>query len=295
MPQFLLNKRLILLLVGVIILVALIGFSLKDERNLSWPEQFIKDTTGLVQSVFHRPAQYVAGFFENIQELKNTYKENEILRSQLNQYMQLKERMQRLEEENQKLKEELGIVNEGKLSHYEAIRGTVIARNPDKWNELIIIDKGELHGVEKDMAVITAKGLIGKVKSTSQFTSTIQLLSAPDRENRISAVVTTDNGKVFGLIEGYDKDTKALEMKIIETDTEVKEKQMVSTSGMGGVFPEGLLIGEVMKVEPDSYGLTKIAYVQPAADFYDIDRVMVVKREAPIIDLNDLTNKEEKE
>jgi rod shape-determining protein MreC len=93
MPQFLLNKRLILLLVGVIILVALIGFSLKDERNLSWPEQFIKDTTGLVQSVFHRPAQYVAGFFENIQELKNTYKENEILRSQLNQYMQLKERM----------------------------------------------------------------------------------------------------------------------------------------------------------------------------------------------------------
>jgi rod shape-determining protein MreC len=145
------------------------------------------------------------------------------------------------------------------------------------------------------MAVITAKGLIGKVKSTSQFTSTIQLLSAPDRENRISAVVTTDNGKVFGLIEGYDKDTKALEMKIIETDTEVKEKQMVSTSGMGGVFPEGLLIGEVMKVEPDSYGLTKIAYVQPAADFYDIDRVMVVKREAPIIDLNDLTNKEEKE
>lgn len=295
MPQFLLNKRLILLLVGVIILVALIGFSLKKDRNLSWPEEFVKDTTGFIQSVFYRPAQFVAGFFENVADIKNTYEENQILRSQLNQYMHLEERLQTLKQENEQLKEELNLINEGELSRYESIRGTVIARNPDQWNELIIIDKGELHGVTKDMAVITAKGLIGKVKSTSQFTSTIQLLSSPDRENRISAVITTDEGKVFGLIEGYDEELNALEMKIIESDTEIKEKQIVTTSGLGGIFPEGLTIGQVLKVELDAYGLAKIAYIKPAADFYDIKRVMIVKREMPIIDLNDLAEEEEEE
>jgi len=293
MPQFLLNKRLILLLAGVIILVALIGFSLKKDRNLSWPEEFVKDTTGFIQSVFYRPAQFVAGFFENVNDMLNTYEENEILRSQLNQYMHLEERLQSLKQENERLKEELDLINEGDLRRYESIRGTVIARNPDQWNELIIIDKGELHGVQKDMAVITAKGLIGKVKSTSQFTSTIQLLSSPDRENRISAVITIDDGKVFGLIEGYDEDLKALKMRIIESDAETKEGQIVTSSGLGGIFPEGLIIGQVLKVEPDAYGLANIAYVKPSADFYDIKRVMVVKRDMPIIELNELAEEEE--
>ncbi|WP_243386169.1 rod shape-determining protein MreC [Bacillus kexueae] len=293
MPQFLLNKRLILLLVSIILLVALIGFSFKKDRNLSWPEEFIQDTIGLVQSVFHRPAQYVAGFFENVNNLLDTYEENEILRSQLNSYMQLEERIQQLQLENEKLKEELDIQNEQDLSDYEVIRGTVYVRNPDQWNELIKINKGTIHGVEKDMAVMTAKGLIGKVKSTSQFTSTVQLLSMPNRENRISALISTENGAVFGLIEGYDDELKALEMKIIETDREIKEGDGVTTSGLGGIFPEGLPIGEVLKVEPDAYGLSKIAFIQPAADFYDIEHVMFIKREMPTIHSEEAEGEEE--
>lgn len=295
MPPFLFNKRLILLLLGIILLVALIGFSVKNERNLSWPEEFIQDTTGLLQSVFHRPAQYVAGFFENVNDLLHTYEENEILRSQLNSYMQLEERIQHLELENKKLKEELAIINEQDLSDYESIRGTVYVRNPDQWNQLIKINKGKVHGVEKDMAVMTAKGLIGKIKSTSQFTSTVQLLSTPNRENRISALITTDEGAVFGLIEGFDNELKALEMKIIESDAEIKEGDGVTTSGLGGIFPKGLAIGKVLKVEPDAYGLSKVAYIQPAADFYDIEHVMVIKRSMPTVNQNEQAKEEDRE
>ena len=69
MPQFFLNKRLIILLVSMIILVALIGFSLKEREELTWPEQFIKDTTGWAQTLVSRPANYIAGFFENVKDL----------------------------------------------------------------------------------------------------------------------------------------------------------------------------------------------------------------------------------
>ncbi|RCK12095.1 hypothetical protein DT075_16815 [Bacillus licheniformis] len=66
-------NRLMLLLLCIIILVAMIGFSLKNDRNATWPEKFIGDTTGVFQTIFHTPAQFFAGFFENIEDLKNTY------------------------------------------------------------------------------------------------------------------------------------------------------------------------------------------------------------------------------
>ena len=76
MPQFFMNKRLIILLVSIIILVALIGFSLSDRNKLTWPEQFVKDTTGWVQTLVSRPAHFVVGFVDNVKSLQDTYKEN---------------------------------------------------------------------------------------------------------------------------------------------------------------------------------------------------------------------------
>ncbi len=69
MPQFFLNKRLIILLVSIIFLVALIGFSINDREKLTWPEQFIKDSLGGVVGVFHYPANEIKDFFQNVNSL----------------------------------------------------------------------------------------------------------------------------------------------------------------------------------------------------------------------------------
>ncbi|MDX8289997.1 rod shape-determining protein MreC [Metabacillus indicus] len=297
MPQFFLNKRLILLLVSIIFLVALIGYSLKEDRQLTWPEQFVKDSTGLFQTVFHKPAQYVAGFFENVGDLKNTYEENKLLKSKIDEHMKIETELQALRRDNEKLREELGA--QESLREYNPIPAALIARNPDpgRWFDLITIDKGSQHGVEKDMAVITNKGLIGKVKSTSKFNSTVQLLSSPDRKNRIAAEIQGKDGQpnIFGLIEGYDEKKKALLLKKIESDVKIEKGQKVVTSGSSGIFPEGLVIGEVLEVEPDSYGLSQMAYIKPEADLYDIDRVFVTDRVKETIDITNMDPEEEEE
>ncbi|MFT4412792.1 rod shape-determining protein MreC [Fredinandcohnia humi] len=275
MPQFFLNKRLIILLVCIIFLVALIGFSLKEREELSWPEQFLKDSVGWVQSLFHQPAQYIAGFFENVNDIKNTYEENKLLKEKLDAYGQLEAKVQELEKENQKLEDVLEKTES--LSDFTKIQATVIGRNPDQWHDIITINKGKQHGVEENMAVITSKGLIGKVKHANALTSTVQLLSSPDRINRISAYIQGE-AKIMGLIEGYDEEKEALLFKINTPDAEIENKQKVLTSGLGGVFPSDLYIGEVMDVVPDDYGLTKTAYIKPAADFYEIDHVIIVER-----------------
>lgn len=125
------NKRLMLLLLCIIILVAMIGFSLKGGRNTTWPEKVIGDTTGVFQNIFHTPAEFFAGIFKNINDLKNTYKENERLREKLDGQTQYEAKLQELEEENKSLRDELGHVKS--IKDYKPILATVIARSPDNW------------------------------------------------------------------------------------------------------------------------------------------------------------------
>ncbi|NNU83143.1 rod shape-determining protein MreC [Geobacillus sp. BMUD] len=275
MPQLFGNKRLIFLLVSIVILVMLIGFSLRNREELTWPEQFVKDTVGFVQLLFGKPAQEIAGFFENVNDLRRTYKENELLKTRLEEYAALETEVEALRQENARLRALLD--KKESLRDFVSIQATVIGRNPDRWRETIIINKGEQQGVKKDMAVITPAGLVGKVQHASQFTSTVQLLSALDQNNRISAYVQGKEN-VFGLIEGYDEKRRELLLGEIPIDAKVEKKQKVLTSGLGGVFPKGLPIGEVTEVKPDQYGLTKVVYVKPFANLYDIDDVMIVKR-----------------
>lgn len=274
MPQFFLNKKLILLLVSIIILVALIGFSLRERDEITWPEQFIKDTVGWVENIIQKPVGFVAGFVDNLTDLQNTYDENEKLKSRLDEYVKLKTEVQSLKKENGELKDILK--KEESLTAYHSIQATVIGRNPDQWHEYINLDKGKIHGIEKNMAVITSQGLIGKVKTVSQLTSTVQLLSSIDPKNRISATVQ-GNADAYGLIEGFDEEKGMLLWKRVPYDIEIKVGSNVITSGLGGVFPSGLPIGVVKEVEVDQYGLNQKAYIEPAADFYDINNVIVVE------------------
>ncbi|WP_203361602.1 rod shape-determining protein MreC [Bacillus sp. REN10] len=275
MPQFFTNKRLIILLGSIIVLVALIGFSLRDRENISWPEQFAKDIVGLGQAVVSKPANGIAGFFNDIGNLKNTYKENEKLKARLDELAQLESDVARLEKDNKELR---AIIDKKQsLADYEPVQATVIAQNPDRWFDVLTIDQGSASGVQPNMAVITAEGLVGKVKDTSKFTSTVQLLSAHDPRNRVSAVIQGKKN-VYGVIEGYDKEKDLLLMTKIPYDAKLKKGMMVTTSGKGGVFPKGLIIGKVKKLVPDQFGLTQTALIKPAAKFDDLEHVMVAKR-----------------
>lgn len=291
MPQFFSNKRLILLLVGVIFLVALISFSLRDRDHASLPEQIVKDVVGFGQSFFSKPAQYITGMFENVDSLLNTYEENKRLKSRLEDFAKVQAEANDLASENERLRELIDKTED--LRDYDPIQATVIARNPDQWEEKIILDKGEVHGVKENMAVMTAQGLIGKVELTTPFTSTIEMLTTQNPNYRVSAQVVGEQ-EIFGLIEGYDEERMELVLKRIDSDFEIKVGDQVISSGLGGIFPKGIPIGEITEVSTDDYGLTKLAYVKPSADFSLLDHVVVASRTMQNVDGSDgdNTNKE---
>lgn len=276
MPHFFLNKRLIILLIGIIILVSLIGFSLRDRDNISRPEQFVKDVVGFGQSLVAKPAHKIAGFFGDMKELQNTYTENKKLKVRLEDVARLEKENVELKKENAELREALD--KKESLRDFTPIQATVISRTPDRWYERIIIDKGKKSGIKPDMAVITSKGLVGRVISTSEMTSTIELLSSDNTKNRVAAFIQAKSS-VHGLIAGYDRDKKMLLMKDLPIDGEkIKKGQSVKTSGLGGIFPKGLDIGTVEEIVLDQFGLSQTAYIKPSAEFYDFEHVMVVAR-----------------
>ncbi|RSL32688.1 rod shape-determining protein MreC [Salibacterium salarium] len=284
MPHFFSNKRLILLMVSIIILVALIGFSTRERESATWPEKFVRDSTGVIQSVFSQPAHFAAGFFGDINDVINVYEENRLLKSRMEEFASMSAELESTKQENETLKEMVD--SEESLMNYTTRSALVIHRAPDRWTEMIGINKGAQDGMEKDMAVVTSEGLIGKIDTTSEFTSTVQLLSDGNRTNRVSAMVSTDEEPVYAFIEGWDEEREGLMLRKIESDAEIEEGQAVITSGLGGVFPRGLAIGEITSIEPDEYGLTYNALVEPAADYYNLEQVNVIERTSETLDEN---------
>lgn len=282
--SFFANKRLIIVLVGLVILMAVMGFTSKERAELTWPEKFLKDTFSVVQGIFYRPAQAFSGFVEDVREAYNTYEENRALKASLDQFAQVTAQLKLAEAENERLRNLLKA--KSILTDYQVRVGEVVARNSDTWNDVVTIDKGLQHGIKKDMAVITSAGLIGRVQSVSNFSSTVELLTAIERSNHITALIlstqtvngVTTHPQINGVIEEYDNREHLLIMRKIPLGQKIEPKQPVVTSGLGGVMPRGLVVGHVVRVVPGDYGLTQTAYVQPSANFSQLNEVMVVER-----------------
>ena len=281
MPHFS-NKKLIIGLISVIFLVALISFSLRDRHNATLPERMIKDTVGFAQGIVAKPTNYIIGKFEDINALFNTYEENKRLKSRLEEFAVLQSEVSTLETENENLRE-LVDVSES-LRDADPLYATVIARNPDQWEEKIILNRGSSHGIKKNMAVTTARGLIGKVTVVTNNTSEVELLYTNNSNYRVAALAQIEGGDAYGLIEGFDAERNELIFKRIDSAANIQEGAKVVTSGLGGIFPKGILVGEVTEITTDDNGLTKLAYVKPAANFSLLETVMVLRRSVTAID-----------
>ncbi|MFD1065389.1 rod shape-determining protein MreC [Oceanobacillus locisalsi] len=276
--NFFRSKKLFIILVGFIVLVVLIGYSLNNRGQLNFAEKAVSDAVGWVQNVAQAPVTFVTDIASNISDFKTTFEENQVLREQLSQQKGVAYDLQRLEEENEELRSMIDMTETSR--DYEPIYATVIARSPEQWVDQVTINRGENDGITENMVVRTAEGMIGKVLRTSEGTSTVQLLTGFDEFNRVSAtVLREDDSDIFGMIEGFDEETEMLLFRIIEeSDSDIEEGDTVYSSELGGEFPAGITIGEVSEVVADQYGLTRIAMVEPAADLFDIRNVIVVNR-----------------
>jgi len=267
-------------MLGLILFIAVIGFSIADRKNLSWPENFIKDTVGFVQQWFYKPAGYLAGLFEDIRKMRDIYRENEELRRTVARYARDRVTYNRIELENERLKEALAFKERQKrMFDYEYVIAQVVAVSQDPLNPTFKINLGSTDGIKPDMAVITTDGLVGLVSRVFPLYSTVMPITQLDSESsgtRAISATVMEHKESFGVIEDYDVQRGMLVMNRIAENDPLSENDVVITSGLGGVYPYGLVIGTVESRQVGDFGLTHTAYIKPAADFDRLTEVFVV-------------------
>lgn len=275
------NKKMLLLMVVFILLVALMGWTL-GRNGSTVPERFVKDTVSWVQGLLYRPAGAVAAFFEDIHQIRTVYQENEVLRQTLAHYARDTMRLNELEEENRNLKELLQFTERQMQPDNKKYRiANVVSASPDPHSYVVTIDLGAKDGIKPNMAVISVDGLLGRIHRVSDFYSTVQLLTEIDDTNNdskpISATVKGKESDSFGIVEQYDPQKQMLVMSKIPQTDPIAVGDTVITSGLGRVFPSGIVIGTVAAIETGDFGITYKAYIQPAASFRNLRTVMVVE------------------
>lgn len=269
---------LILIIILIILLLIIFSFTLKEDRKLSKAESLLKDGLIYSEKIITYPFNYIKENIKEYKKLKDVNKNNNILETSIDRIDSIEAENIELRRQLETLKEELNI--NYTLSDYEYLNATVVSRNAGYWHNKITINKGTYNGVEKDMVVISSKGLIGKVIKTSTFTSDVRLITTSDTSNKISVHISNGDNNLYGLINSYDYNKNVLELEGISNTKDVNIGDYVYTSGLGGVFPTGILIGIVEEITTDSYDLAKIIKVKPSADFNDINYVSILKRKS---------------
>jgi rod shape-determining protein MreC len=192
---------------------------------------------------------------------------------------------ERVVRENQELKALLGF---RKQLPRRTVACEVIARDDGYgWWQTVRLDKGRDDGIREHQPVIIPEGLVGKTIEVSGQTCDVLLIS--DRNFRVA--VRFDQDGSFGILRGGGVSVKgvhslgvvcspaSLKVDYLRSDVGIKPGEMASTSGLGGVFPAGLVVGQVEKIGLDETGLYQVATVVPAADLGRLSQVLVVTGE----------------
>lgn len=189
----------------------------------------------------------------------------------------LQRRVQELEGEVNRLREQaLASERLATLLDYQeetsmaTVAARVIGRDASNWYRGVILNKGEDHGVQKEMGVITPAGVVGQIVKVASSTSIALLITDPNVAITGLVQRTRDEGIVQGTAQGY------VRMKYIPPLAAVKEGDAIVTSGLTGGFPRGLLIGQVLKVEELEGDLFQTAQVAPVVDFGKLEEVLII-------------------
>ncbi|HYD49798.1 MAG TPA: rod shape-determining protein MreC [Terriglobales bacterium] len=156
----------------------------------------------------------------------------------------------------------------------DSIAAQIIGRDPLPWSRTVTINKGANDGIGKNAAVLSNQGVVGQTIANSSNAARVLLIT--DHNSGVDAIIQRSraHGIVKGALDG------GCVMKYLDREASVETGDLVVTSGLDGIFPKGIVIGEVTEVNPGTRGLLKEAEIRPSAPLAQLEEVLIVTRPA---------------
>lgn len=270
------RRNQIILFVLIILTITLLTFQYRGGEK-SFLEPF-KEVALRISSSFQAASAKVfspvSQGFRFLKDLGALRRENLKLRKEVANLEQKVISLKEQAKENKRLKKLVRFKDKTSL---ETMPARVIGRAASGWQATIVVDKGFVEGVEEKMPAVSGEGLVGQVIAVFPHASEIELIL--DQKSGVGGEIQ-ESGE-DGLVEG--ELGKNLKLNLINKDTSVKKGETVITSGLGGVYPRGILIGYVSKVSQKPYSLYKEIRVRPAVNFSRLEEVLIVTEPEPAL------------
>lgn len=214
-----------------------------------------------------RDAGAFMGYFAGMRRLQE---ENDQLRQQLRDLTWENDRLQEYVNENQSLTKLLDF-KQRNAPRFTLLGARVVSRSPSNWYSSLVVDRGSDDGVGKDMVVVSDAGLVGRVDAVGPHTSDVLLIL----NNEVAVGAVASDGSQ-GVVEGSKDDPGMLRMIDLPYDAKLTPGQAVMTSGLGGIFPGDLPLGEISEFDTGGSDLEKYALVRPYVDFNRLEEVFII-------------------
>lgn len=262
----------------VILVLCLLMMLFSNRNVVLQPKKVGQSFFSLFQLSIHSIADWFSGTWNSIGELKRLRSELDAARERLVEYEQVSRNVTELRRENQVLREQLGF---SQALAFRYISAQVIARDPGNQFSTIMVNRGSVHGMRQGMPVIAfqggLQGLVGRVVVVSLTTAIIQPITDPN--SFVAARLQTS--RFDGLVAGSQGVSGLLTMSYVKklALNEVQYGELVVTSGMGQLFPEGIHIGRVREMTAKGYEASLELEVEPIVDFSRLEYVFIIDTE----------------
>jgi len=260
------------LLLGVILVLAallLYSVNLRQQEHTTLFEKGVITVTAPLQKGFDLIGEQAATWWNRYVWLVDTSRENQALRQENRLLKAEIENLREIRLTNERLQKLLEFKDEVALS---ALPARVISFDATSWSRTVVLDKGTRSGVNEGMPVVTNAGVVGRVIKVAPGESRVLLIT----DAASAAAVLVQRTRTRAVCRGRG-DTLMLDFTLRQEDVQIGDQ--VVTSGTGGVFPKGLLMGEVVQVARGDYGLFQTVEVAPAVDFSRLEEVLVLTEE----------------
>lgn len=257
------------LMVGAIVVSTLtvMALDIQGSKGTTWVENVVVSALAPIQKAITKTTQKTQHLWNSYVALMSVQAENETLKKEI---QALQADNNRLVEDNLRYQRLSDLLEAQEKAKETMLLANVVGHDPTTWSNVLLVDRGTDEQIGKDMVVVSADGLVGHVIQASPGASKVLLLT--DFRHSVDALIqrTRDRGVVVG------RDRTSCLMKYIPLDADVQVGDRVITSGMGGLFPKGLVIGTITHVVKREVDLYQEALIRPSADLRRLEEVFVI-------------------